>query len=64
LIVLGGGFNLYGSEGPDWIQKTSEDERDTEKITILRANVQEKVRKIQNKWQRKGKTKKEPNGKT
>ena len=27
-IVLGGGFNLYGSEGPDWIPKTSEDERD------------------------------------
>ena len=29
-IILGGGFNLYGSEGPDWIPKTSEDERDTE----------------------------------
>ena len=52
--VSGGGFNLDGSEGPEWIPKTSEDERDTEKIAILRAKLKEKVRKDTKGWQRKG----------
>ena len=52
--VSGGGFNLDGSEGPEWIPKTSEDERDTEKIAILRAKLKEKVRNRQERMAKEG----------